>query len=245
MSPIATVLQPFKEVSGRFIDPVTNLGTVVFPNPKAGLVMRQYKIPANPKSTQQVAQRGWFSNAATAYKSLTIQEASDWRDLAAQLQRTNILGTSYKYSGINIYCTVNTLRQMNGQSTTDVVPDIADIPIPVTGVTSCVFETNTLTLAVNCAGLANGAIVLMRMTPSVARQSRLARVTELRLPSSTETKCFAVVSGAPTGAAVFAFDPDLVIPVATQYVGLSLTAMSAAYLPREPLFIPQLEVAAP
>jgi len=239
MSPIATVLQPFKEVDGRFIDPVTRLGTVVFPNPKAGLVMRQYKVPTNPKSTQQVAQRGWFSASAAAYKSLTVQEASDWRDLAAQLQRTNTLGSKYNYSGINIYCTVNTLRQMNGQATSDVVPDIADTPIPVTAMTSFAISTGTLTAVVNCAGLANGALVMLRITPSIARQSRLMRKSELRIASSDETDCFAIVTGAPAGTATFEFDPDLVIPVTGQYCGWQVTAMSAEYLPREPLFAPQ------
>lgn len=234
--PIFTVLQPFKDVAGRFIDPVTNLGTVVFKNLKAGNVMRQYRIPANPKSTEQVKQRGYFAAASAAYKGNSTAECAAWIALAAEMERTNSLGTSYKYSGINVHNTVNVFRQMNGQALTKVAPAFADIPIPITSLTSFAITGGTLTVVVNCTGLADGALVFIRITPSIARQSRLARVNELRVPDATLTTCFHAVA---TNVCTFTITPDLVVPVTGQYCGLQLTAMSAAYLPREPLFIPQ------
>jgi hypothetical protein len=240
--PKVTFNQPIAQFTGKVTDPTTNTGIVIFPNPKAGNVVRQYVIPTNPKSTQQQMIRGHFAAAAAAYKLLSTAEAAAWNTLAALFSQNNILGTAYKLSGISLYCRVNTFRQLDGQAISDTAPDFADLPVPATGITSLTITGATLACVLDCTGMADGALVFMRITSSIARESRLLRKTELRIASSTETEAFATVA---TDAATFGATVDIVSLTATQFCGVEFTAMSATYLPRPAQFFNQELISAP
>lgn len=231
--PKVTLTQPFSRFHGKTTVPGTGTGLVTFSNARAGNVVRQYVIPANPKSAQQIMSRGVFSAAAAAFKSLTTVEAANWNALAHLISKTNILGTDYTLTGIGLYCQVNAFRQLNGQSISDTVPTLTTMPIPVVGITSITQVTTTITVVANCTGIADGALVFVRLTPSIARQSRLLRRNELRIPSTTETQCFATVS---SSAATAAITFNTVTVTAGQYCGVELTAMSSTYLPHAPQF---------
>jgi hypothetical protein len=231
-----TLIPPFANFHGKIKKPDEDQGLVAFSSQRAGNVARQWVLPTNPQSAQQVVTRGIFAAAATAFKSLTISEAADWNALGDLLAKTNILGIGYKLTGIAAYVMVNSLRQLHGQATSDVAPTFADIPIPILSITSVVYAASTLTIIANCTGITNGCIVLARITPSIARQSRQLRENELRIPDSTEADAFGVVGN---NSVTIATGADNVALTATQYAGLQLTAMSAAYLPRAPWFIPQ------
>lgn len=240
MSPIHSLVLPYDQFHGGIKLPGRSTGLVLYGSAGAALVSRQLVVPANPKSTAQVEARGFLSAAAAAWKLLTAEEAGDWRDLAAQLDKSNILGLTYTLTGIGVYCQVNVLRQYAGEAILDTVPDIADIPIPITAITSCTFAGTTLTTVINCTGLADGAEVFLRVTPSITRASRQLRRNELRIPTIASASAFGTVA---TNACTIALDPDLITVAAAEYCGLEVTAMSAEYLPRAPWFVPHQLIA--
>jgi hypothetical protein len=156
-----------------------------------------------------------------------------------------MVSTDYTMSGIAAYQLVNVFRQLHGQAITDAAPDLATMPVPVTGITSCVYTVGTTTLVTiaNCTGMANGCLVLMRLSSSIARESRLIRQNELRLGSTTETTCFGVVAA---NSVTITTVLSQVAVTATQFIGLSLHPMSATYMPRlTPYFLAQQLVSAP
>jgi hypothetical protein len=243
--PIVSLRHPFDQFHGKTTLPGSNTGLVTFRSLRGTHVSRQFVVPTNPKSVQQQMIRGHFSAAASAYKALSISEAAAWIALGHLLSKTNMVDTNYTMSGIAAYQLVNVYRLLNGQAQTKTAPALSTMPVPVTGITSCVYTsgTSTLVTVANCTGMADGTLVLMRLSSSIARQSRRFRENELRLGSLTETTCFGTVS---TNAVTITTVLSQVTVTATQYIGLSLHPMSATYMPRlTPFFLAQQLVAAP
>jgi len=229
-----TLIPPFERFHGKVKQPDQDNGLVAFHNPKAGNVCRNWVMPDNPKSVQQTMIRGHFAAAAVAYKALSAVNAAAWRALAAQINKTNILGLGYALSGIACYQQVNVMRLLQGAAQSATAPAFADIPPPVTGVTSITMAGAVATTIIVTTGIANGCFILFRMTPAVSTFARLLRENELRIPSTTEADAFEVVAGSPTTNVITI--TQFAAPVATNYVGLEVTAMSAAYLARAPQF---------
>jgi len=243
--PIVSLRHPFDQFHGKTTLPGSNTGLVTFRSLRGTHISRQFVVPTNPKSVQQQMIRGHFSAAAAAYKALTAAQAAAWIALGHLLSKTNMVDTNYTMSGIAAYQLVNVYRLLNSQAQTVTAPNIATMPVPVTGITSCVYTVGTTTLVTvaNCTGMTNGDLVLMRLSSSIARQSRLFRENEIRLGSLTETACFGVVN---TNAVTITTVLSQVAVSAAQYIGLSLTPMSATYMPRlTPFFLAQQLVAAP
>jgi hypothetical protein len=242
---IVSLRHPFDAFHGKTTLPGSNSGLVTFQSLRGTHISRQFVIPSNPKSVQQQMIRGHFSAAAAGYKLLTAAQAAAWTALGHTLSKTNMLDTNYTMSGIAAYQLVNVYRLLHNQAQTVTAPALSTMPVPVTGITSCVYTSGSSTLVTiaDCTGMANGALVLMRLSSSIARQSRLFRENELRLGSLTETTCFGVVAA---NAVTITTVLSQVAVTATQYIGLSLTPMSATYMPRlTPYFLPQQLVAAP
>lgn len=235
--PKHSLVLPYDKFRGGIKLPGRNTGLVLYDTPRAGLVSRQLVVPANPKSVAQVEARGFLSAAAVAFKALTVNEAAAWNALAAEMTRTNVLGINYILTGIAVYVMVNTFRQFDSQSITDVAPDFADIPPPYTSVTLFKVATAALTVTIDATGVTNGCKALLRVTPSIARQSRQLRINELRIPFEDSTGSFAVAAaGAITWGPTV---PDTIVLAATEYCGFEVTLMSADYLPRAAAFTPQ------
>ena len=229
-----TLIPPFQHFHGKIKQPSQDNGLVAFHTAKAGNVCRNWVQPANPKSVQQTMIRGHFAAAAVAYKALSAVNAAAWRTLAALITKTNILGLGYKLSGIACYQQVNVMRLLNSQAQSATAPDFADIPIPVTGITSVTMAVAQATTIINTTGMTNGEILLVRLTPAVATFARLLRENELRIPSTTEADAFEVIAGAATTNIITI--TQFAAPVATNYIGVEVTAMSATYLARAPQF---------
>jgi hypothetical protein len=239
--PKHSLVLPYDQFHGGIKLPDRTTGLVLYGTARAGLVSRQLVVPSNPQSTQQIEARGFLSACSAAWKLLSAANAALWRALADQITQTNILGINYTLTGIACYCRVNVFRQLNGQAITATPPDFATIPIPITGITSCVFETGTMTLILTCTGMTNGQLIFARFTPSIASLSRLLRRNELRVATADSTDAFGTVAA---GAATITFDPDLIVLASAQYCGIELTAMGSTYLSRAPLFFNHQLIAA-
>jgi len=242
---IVSLRHPFDQFHGKTTLPGSNTGLVTFRSLRGTHIARQFVVPTNPKSEQQQMIRGHFSATAAAYKLLTAAQAAAWIALGHSLTKTNMVDTNYTMSGIAAYQMVNVYRLLNGQAQTTTAPALTTMPVPVTGITSCKYTsaTHTLVTIADCTGMANGCLVLMRLSSSLARQSRLIRPNELRLGSLTETSCFGTVA---TNSVTITTVLSQVTVAAAEYIGLSLHPMSATYMPRlTPYFLAQQLVAAP
>lgn len=72
-----------------------------------GQYMRTRAIPVNPNSVNQGAVRGRLSANAAAWRALTSAQRAGWSDLAAQMTRTDALGSSYTLNGFSAFVSVN------------------------------------------------------------------------------------------------------------------------------------------
>lgn len=78
------------------------LGGTVYANNKSGSYVRQYVIPTNPSTDAQVAARGSFTSALSAWHSLTDSDKSAWNSYATTnfASKSGGIGT---YSGFNAF----------------------------------------------------------------------------------------------------------------------------------------------
>lgn len=99
-----------------------------------GAYLRNRVIPTNPQSVKQTAVRSAFSNNAAAWRDLTPVQRAGWAELGAQMTRTDSLGQTYTYTGLNAFVSVRTNNGTYG-STLSVNPPVLATPTAPTGVT--------------------------------------------------------------------------------------------------------------
>lgn len=94
-----------------------------------GQYRRTRAIPVNPNTTQQGVVRARMSANAATWRTLTANQRAGWSDLAASMNRSDALGSSYTLNGFLAYCSVNNNNVAAGNAT------VADAPALVTPAT--------------------------------------------------------------------------------------------------------------
>jgi hypothetical protein len=233
--PIHSLKIPFAQMRGTIRDGNPRTGLSVTDAPTEGHNSRRYNPHQPPGTPAQRKIRTYTAASAKAWSALPAATAAAWRTLATQITRDNSLGYAYHLTGIGLWNQVQHYRQLDGQSIDATVPDPLDVPGPAS--TPITFEQDgaiiTAKVKVNLAP--NGSKVLWRATNSSTNQSRLRQPHELRIPTTSTPNSFATFAA---NWAIVSFTPDTITTTPAEFVGLSYTIMSAAYLPRPPLFIP-------
>src|SRR5512139_3273232 len=80
--------------------------TVTYPS-RSGLIRRSWVVPANPRSADQLVQRGYLASIASAYDSLSEDEQDAWIAAAAQEQSKATLGQSGPLTGLQLFVKLN------------------------------------------------------------------------------------------------------------------------------------------
>lgn len=103
-------------INGQFFgDMKGKVGGIVMSRNKAGKVARQYIVPTDAKSAQQVVQRGRFGTAVTAWNTLSSLARSAWNTFASTIFKPKRKQSSGSYSGYQAFCSVNTLLNFNNE----------------------------------------------------------------------------------------------------------------------------------
>jgi len=116
-------LQPAKEKMKIIDVPQTGkLGlTVTYPS-RNGLIRRQWVVPANPRTADQLQTRSYLANAAHAYDQLTEIQQDAWIAAAAQYQSKPTLGQSGPLTGLQLYTKLNAALALVGEPTVSTPP---------------------------------------------------------------------------------------------------------------------------
>ena len=92
-------------------------GVVVGQGGRYGQVSRTLAIPANPRTTAQLAVRQSLSTQAKIWRTLTQAQIAAWNTAAAAQQTTPEDGQSGRMTGLQLFVQVNTVATLTGQAT--------------------------------------------------------------------------------------------------------------------------------
>ena len=197
-------------------------------------VARQYTIPTNPQTANQLLTRSYLALASQAFGLLTDNERAAWGVFAAAHERS-YLGATYVMQDMAAYVWINWIRQLAGQAITDVAPT-ADPDWSFTDITSVDYVSGTtvlsLTVTHNKAVIAN-QYVLSRITPALASPQRHARLSDYRLTRGVHADSVPALVASTSAI-------DYTAPVYTwtdgQYVDILLTPISDEFVPGTPFY---------
>jgi hypothetical protein len=115
-----------------------------------GSYFRNRATPVNPRTAPQTAQRTALNDASTGWKALTTTQRLQWKQLGAQLTRTDTLGQSYTMTGLQAYVSAFRVARVQGQT------PISSPPATPTSFAGIQFVTPTATAGTPTFSLAYG-----------------------------------------------------------------------------------------
>lgn len=197
-------------------------------------VARQYAIPTNPKTANQLLTRSYLTLAAQAFGALSDNERAAWLTFAAAHPRT-YLGASYTMQEMAAYVWINWLRQLDAQAITDAAPSI-DPDWSITDITAVAYVSGTTTLSLtithNKAVIAN-QYVLSRISPALNSAQRHARKSDYRL---IEGIAATSIPDLVADAADLVFTSPVFAWTDGQYLDIELIPISEEYVPGTPFY---------
>ena len=109
--------------------------TVSYPS-RNGLIRRQWVVPANPQTGDQLVVRGNLTNAAALWRQISEAQQDAWIAAAAQEQSKPTLGQSGPLTGLQLFTKINTNLLKLGEAVVSDPPAKPQWPqMPVTGLT--------------------------------------------------------------------------------------------------------------
>lgn len=83
-------------------------GGTVYSRNRYSNYSRNKTSPVNPNTTKQSAIRSAFGGLATMWRSLSLFDRDSFKALAQQMQKTNVFGNTFYYTGQNMFMSMNT-----------------------------------------------------------------------------------------------------------------------------------------
>jgi hypothetical protein len=150
------------------------LGSRVYAYNRAGFYVRQFRKPVDPATNAQLNNRGYFTNAVTAWHSLSDVQKGLWNAYATTNFHAKFPKSGVAYNGFNAFISMRNAiinAQVKGADPSIILPGTASntpglyltsmIP-PHTGFSAAIFSTDTGTLPVTISAvdvvLTGGAI---------------------------------------------------------------------------------------
>ena len=224
---IIRLAQPFDAFHGTVSGQSGDSKLVLFSTAKAAGVSRQWVSPANPQTTPQNTIRGYQTASTNAYSALTPAQAAAWTAAAAEINRTNILNLGYTLSGINLFVSLNSYRQINGVALVSDVPPIVIPPIPAGVDSADLSVATTLDIIIDLPGSSAGYLCVLRISPPLPSAVRQARRNDVRLADDF-TQSIVVQSG---NKGTFALTIPSGFIEENDYIGIEARQLSSSYVP--------------
>jgi len=217
---------PVSEMSGKVGG---DFGIVMFQHRGLQLA-RSLVTPSNPSTTAQDTIRGYLASAAVAFQSVTANEKAAW-DAFAQLTKSKIMGQEVVRPAVSVYCQINCIRQIAGQSITDTAPTTKP-DFAITGISAFELDAGNSEMNVvfthNAPATAN-RFVLVRYTAALASGVVVPKKSDYRLASSNVGSGSIVALGASPDTVTFTTPWDLLS--VDDYAGVSITPLNVDYVP--------------
>jgi len=235
---VIRLAQPFDAFHGTVAGLSGDSKLTVFSTPKSSGLSRQWVVPANPQSTNQMLLRSYQIAAAAAYSDLTQAQAALWIAAAEQIHRENIIHLTYELSGINLFCMINSYRQIDGQAIVDDLPPI-EKPAVATDVHT-VSKSNPTLLAFIAVlpGAKVNEMAMCRVSPVLPSPNRKARKNDVRLIGSLPQNIVTHSSGEAT----FLLTVPQGMYVEADPIGIEITTLSASYYPGDKFLVPNTPI---
>jgi hypothetical protein len=214
---------------------------IVYSKNKSGSYVRTKVTPSNPRTSYQVAARGFLTTFAQGWSAvLTAAERAAWATFATTYPTTNIFGNALTLNGLNMYVRINTVLSQIGATPLTTPPSSpSTVPIPVDPTSFSVDATGPVysfdqTAAAPTSGtvfyfFATGGLPPGRNpTPSDYRfigsiGSQSSPYPATVNPESIWTTRFgSIISGLNYGLLVSTVDPTVGIPT----IGVPMTAIA-------------------
>lgn len=128
-----------------------------------GQYRRSRRTPVNPNTTQQGVVRARMSANAALWRTLTSAQRAGWSDLAASMNRSDSLGSSYTLNGFLAFCSVNNNQAAAGNAG---LTDAPALTTPATILTAVITLTAAaLSVAYTVTPLPAGARLFSFVSP--------------------------------------------------------------------------------
>lgn len=98
------------------------VGDVIFSRNTYGAYVRDYVVPVQPGSSEQVKYQGYYATVIAGWQGLTQTQRAMWIKSAIDWSRKNVFGDGAKLTGFNLYVKLNMNRQKVGLSNFTVPP---------------------------------------------------------------------------------------------------------------------------
>lgn len=141
------------------------VGDVIFSRNTYGAYVRDYVIPVQPGSTEQVKYQDYYAAVIGGWQGLTDVQRSMWIKASIDWSRKNIFGDGSKLSGFNLYVKLNMNRQKISLSNFS-VPPLHVPPILVRPVSlSIVNFSSVMNLSVDVAPTSTNNLIIYATPP--------------------------------------------------------------------------------
>jgi hypothetical protein len=149
-----------------------------------GHVVRQYVIPCNPKTAEQMRVRSALSGASKLWRLITEQERRAWFALAGELKGTR--GFSPGLTAVGLFIAVNTALAAEGKPPVHSVPPLPCFgPSPIKEV-RIVLRQGKYRLLLDCPETPQHAVIIRATAPQSLGRSVPPRATQLGLMPAPE-----------------------------------------------------------
>lgn len=136
-----------------------------FSRNRNGQYVRNRRAPVQPRTAAQLNVRSRQSTNAASWRALTGTQQEGWTSLGLGMTRTDSLGSTYKLTGFQAYCSVNNILAQAGDTL------LGDAPAQVTptGLASMTLTiahgTPAFSVAYTATPLATGTRLIIRASP--------------------------------------------------------------------------------
>jgi hypothetical protein len=88
-----------------------------------GLYWKNWAVPRNPKSAEQIQNRQTWAAIVELWKSITDDQRNRWNELAKTIKKQNRVGESYVPTGYSVFISCNQNRALLGLAPLSDAPD--------------------------------------------------------------------------------------------------------------------------
>lgn len=198
---IALLKAPAERVSGKQGNQLVWMGW------RTNQCAREYVVPSNPSSPNQVLVRNILASLSAAWPSLSDAERNSWATYASNNLVTNRLGQQVRSTALGCYIQLNSINWMRAGSgaVIDTAPSTT-APAPPTGIVG-VLENGSSTdiiISINhgIAVVAN-LFVMARLMP-ITSLAQNAQYQAIPLVSGAGSESFSALAAGPTANQEFA-----------------------------------------
>jgi len=238
-----TLKAPFADFNGTLMSAAGEPVITLTRTRTGGLTSHRYVAPTDTGAADQLRTRNFFRSIATAYKTISVQEAQGWIDAADAVNRTDSCGSGFTWTGYALFQAIN-WHSLNQDYDMQYVYGGSAAPPPIAGgIDHCHIDDEELVIQFSDAGPPFTGHVYLRISPPTSSTTRQAYPRTCRQMPENPQHSYSRPEGDKYAFLFETPGPEFQIG---KYVGLLLTRLSENHTPiADPQFWPKVLITAP